>query len=209
MTASVTSGSKDIPCPFLRALDHAGHIGAQVPIGPFIELVLRAGALRGADALRLRLALPGVAALANGLRNVARNVLHGFRPHDLRQGPLDKGGGGSRIFSQDGSFNEAELQRFEGFGALCGQPPVPGWRMAEIERYLDANQARNRAEGRGGGFVERHVLMEGELPTLLLLLGQGEGAERYLPASVVRALYQDQKLPPAIEERIHGLTVGR
>lgn len=198
---------KDIPCPFLRALAAAGHIGAQVPLGPFAELVVRAGALRGGDALRLRLALAAVGAVANGLRHVARNVLHGFRPYDLRKSPFDKQGGGSRIFAQDGSFDEAEFERFVSFGRLIGNQMVLGWYQADIERYLDANEARNRAEGRGGLFDR--TLMEGELPSLLLLLGEGEGASRYLCASVVRALYQNEQLPLAIKARIKGLAIGR
>jgi hypothetical protein len=107
-----------------------------------------------------------------------------------------------------GAFDEAEFARFESFGVSCGQPPELGWRIAEIERYLDANQARNRAEGRGGGFIERHILMEGELPTLLLLLGKGEGQERHMAAAEVHALYRDQVLPARIEARIQGRSVG-
>lgn len=203
----MSSKHADIPCPFLRALEHGGHIGERVPIGPFTDLALAAFAATGAAALRLRVALPAVAALANGIGAVPRDLQEGFRPHELRGASLDKQGGGTRILSQGGAFDEAEFARFEGFAVPCGDPPEPGWRRAEIERYLDANQARNRAEGRASGFVERHILMAGELPTLLLLLGSGDGDARYMTAAEVRALYRDQVLPARITARIAGRRV--
>ena len=194
----------DIPCPFLRALDRDGLLGEHVPIGPFVDLALTAFAATGATALRLRVGLPAVAAVSNGLGSAPRDIHEGFRPWELRGGPLDKHGGGSRILSQTGEFDEVEFQRFESFGALYGDPPELGWRLPDIERYMDANQARNRAEGRDSGFVERHVLMEAELPTLLLLLAKGEDDGRYMAADEVRALYRDSVFPERVEARIRA-----
>lgn len=49
--------------------------------------------------------------------------------------------------------------------------------------------------------------MQGELPQLLILMGQGEGEARHLVASEVTALYRDQVLPERIEQRIAGMRV--
>jgi hypothetical protein len=158
---------------------------------------------RGANAARLKAALAAIGAMANGVRSIPRNLTGGFRPHELRQGPLDKRGGGTRILSQGGEFDAAEMERFETFGRQYpradGSGSELGWRLGDLTAYLDANQARA-----GAGFIARRVLMQAELPQLLNLMGQGEGEERHLLASEVKALYRDQVLPERIEQRIAG-----
>jgi hypothetical protein len=197
---------RDIPCPVQRALEKAGHIGENVPLRPFAELVVAAFGADGVAAAQLKAAICAIGAMANGVRSIPRNVAAGFRPHELRGGPLDKRGGGTRVLSQAGEFDAAEMERFESFGrpypTSDGSGTEIGWGLAELKRYLDANQSRG-----GGGFIERHVLMEGELPKLLQLMGLGEGEERHLLATEVRALYRDQKLPERIERRIAGLAI--
>jgi hypothetical protein len=197
---------RDIPCPVQRALAKAGHIGENVPLLPFADLAVAAFAAHGALAAQLKVALSAIGAMANGAGSIPRNVASGFRPHELRDGPLDKHGGGTRILSQAGEFDPAEMERFESFGRAYpkadGSGTELGWGLGELKSYLDANQARG-----GGSFIERHVLMEGELPQLLQLMGQGEGKDHHLSATEVRTLYRDQKLPERIEQRIAGLQV--
>lgn len=198
--------ARDVPCPLLRALERARHIGEHVPLRPFADLAAAAFGARGANAVRLKATLAAIGAMANGVRSIPRNLTGGFRPHELRQGPLDKRGGGTRILSQRGEFDAAEMERFETFGRPCpkadGSGTELGWRLRELEAYLDANQARG-----GGGFIERRVLMQGELPQLLELMGLGEGDARHLLASEVKALYRDQVLPERIEQRIAGVRI--
>lgn len=199
--------ARDVPCPFLGALESAKHIGEHVPLRPLADLVVAAFGARGARAAGLEGALAIIGAIANGVRSIPRNVRAGFRPHELRQGPLDKRGGGTRILSQGGAFEAAEMERFEGFGRPYpsgeGNGIELGWGRRELQTYLDANQERG-----GGGFVQRRVLMQGELPQLLDLMGRGEGQERHLVASEVKALYRDQVLPERIEQRIAGMHIA-
>jgi hypothetical protein len=187
-------------------LERTGHIGENVPLLPFADLVIAAFAARGRLAVQLRVALGAIGAMANGVRSTPRNVATGFRPHELRGGPFDKHGGGTRILSQTGEFDAAEMERFESFGRAYpkadGSGTELGWGLSELKKYLDANQVRG-----GGRFIQRHVLMEGELPQLLQLMGQCEGEDRHLSATEVKALYRDQKLPERIEQRIAGLQI--
>ena len=196
----MTTAKRDIPCPVQRALFRAGRIGANVPVGPFADLVVQAMGATGSTARRLRGALVLVGALANGVRSIRRNLREGFRPHELRGGPFDKRGGGSRLFAQDGTFDPAELARFESFARPYpgqGGGSEPGWGLPELRAYLDAN-----AERGGGGWYQRHVLMEAELPILLQLMGRGEGAARHLTPADVLALYRDERLPERLLARL-------
>jgi hypothetical protein len=198
---------RDIPCPVQRALETAGHIGEHVPLKPFTDLLVRAFEPKGASEQELRRATPMIAALANGFLSTFRNVRSGFRPHELRGGPLDKKGGGSRIYSQDGQFDPAEFARFETFGKQYpradGAGTELGWGMPELTAFMDANQKRAHASR-----FARKVLMEGELPVLLKSMGVGEGTQLHLVAAEVRDLYEHHRFPARIENRIAGARVA-
>jgi len=203
----VPAAKADIPCPVQRAFARAGHIGEQVPVGEFADLVVKAMGATGFAAGRLRRALYTVGAVANGLRSTVRNLRQGFRPHELRGGPFDKKGGGSRLYSQSGEFDPAELVRFETFAkpypTADGAATELGWGLPELRAYLDANQKRG-----GGGWYQRRVLMEAELPVLLRLMGRGRGRSRHLVPAEVLALYRDEQLPERVLERVRGRSAG-
>lgn len=197
---------RDIPCPVQRALEQAGHIGENVPLGPFTALLVQAFEPKGAKEKELRRATPMIAAISNGFGSTLRNVREGFRPHELRDGPLDKHGGGTRIYSQDGQFDPKEFERFESFGRQFprtdGNGTELGWGAAELTKFMDANQQRA-----GAGWFARKVLMEGELPVVLGVMGVGEGADHHLRATEMRDLYEKHRLPERIERRIAGLRI--
>ena len=46
------------------------------------------------------------------------------------------------------------------------------------------------------------ILMKGEWPVLLKILGKGEGEERYLSVAEVRTLFVERRLPERITARL-------
>jgi hypothetical protein len=46
------------------------------------------------------------------------------------------------------------------------------------------------------------MLMKGEWPVLLKILGKGEGEERYLSVAEVRTLFVERRLPDRITARL-------
>lgn len=193
----------DIACPVQRALARAGRIGDRVPVGRFASLVLPAMQATGIVALALRVALWWVGATAHGLAGAPAVLRAGFRPRALRGGPLDKFGGGSRLLTQQGAFDPAEFARFESFARAypsVGGGEELGWGPAELAAYLDANNARG-----GGGWIRRHVIMQGEWPPLLRILGQGTGADLHMSATEVRELFEQERLPARVEARMGDL----
>ena len=46
------------------------------------------------------------------------------------------------------------------------------------------------------------MLMKGEWPVLLKILGKGEGEERYLSVAEVRTLFVERRLPERITKRL-------
>jgi hypothetical protein len=53
------------------------------------------------------------------------------------------------------------------------------------------------------------MLMKGEWPVLLKILGKGEGEERYLSVDEVRTLFVEKRLPERITKRLPKRSAGR
>src|ERR1700690_4448250 len=112
--------SPDNPCPFLRALVAGGFVGGHiVPLATLSHTVEAATGERG---LAERLAGAKtylVALIANGLSplRLLRSWWSGAVLDELRNGPLDKRGAGSRILSVDGQVDESEIARLAEFGS--------------------------------------------------------------------------------------------
>jgi hypothetical protein len=53
------------------------------------------------------------------------------------------------------------------------------------------------------------MLMKGEWPVLLKILGKGEGEERYLSVAEVRTLFVEKRLPERITARLPKPQAGR
>jgi hypothetical protein len=123
-------------------------------------------------------------------------------------GPLDKHGGGSRILDVDAKVHEDEIARLAGFGKDRKDPDggvERGLTAKEIDTFMKANLKRDGAAARW----YYPMLMKGEWPVLLKILGKGEGEERYLSVAEVRTLFVEKRLPERITKRLPKRSAGR
>ena len=186
--------SPNNPCPFLRALVASGllrdHI---VPVRKLCGVVEAATAATGSSKMLLGIGAFLVITIANGLRpsRLLRNLLFGAELDQLRNGPLDKQGGGSRILDTEANVHEGEIDRLAGFGSdrldLTGRSER-GLNAEQIETYLRANLERDVPNRRR----KYSILMHGEWSLMMRAMGKGSGAERYLSVSEVRTMFVER-----------------
>ncbi|HZE56006.1 MAG TPA: di-heme-cytochrome C peroxidase [Bradyrhizobium sp.] len=200
-----TAVSSDNPCPFLRALVAGGFIdGHIVPLSKLCSAVEAASAEKGLRKKIVGVKTYLVALGANGLNplRLMRSWWSGAVLDELRDGPLDKHGVGSRILDATAHVDEAEIERFAGFGKDREDPS--GGRMErgltapEIKAFMEANLARAKGKRRWYDWL----LMKGEWPVLLDIMGKGDGDQRYLSVDEVRTLFVDRRLPKRIVARL-------
>jgi cytochrome c1 len=196
--------SPNNPCPFLRALVAGGHVGGHIV--PLPKLARTIQAATGEKALKARIAgmeIYLVALIANGLSplRLLKSWWSGAVLDELRNGPLDKHGAGSRILNADGQVDESEIERLAGFGSdytVPGGGTERGLNSKQIITYMDSNFARAKGHRRP---IDR-LLMNGEWPVLLKILGKGEGDDRYLSVADVRTLFLDRRFPQRVAARL-------
>ena len=202
--ARQTAVSPNNPCPFLRALVAAGFVdGHVVPLSKLTQTIETATGERGLKERLAGLKIYLVALVANGLGplRLLRSWWSGAELDALRDGPLDKHGSGSRILDATARVNEAELARLAEFGKDRQDPSggsERGLTAKEITTYMDANFDRARDTRRP---IDR-LLMNGEWPILLRIMGKGEGEERYLSVAEVGTLFVERRLPDRIAARL-------
>jgi hypothetical protein len=196
--------SPNNPCPFLRALVANGYVGGHaVPLSQIAEMVGLASGEIGSAQKDVRIKTRMVAAIANGLGplSVLKSAISGAVLDELRDGPLDKLGGGSRILDVDARVHEDEIARLAGFGKDRKNPDggiERGLTATEIDTYMKANLKRDGEAARW----YYPMLMKGEWPVLLKILGKGKGEERYLSVDEVRTLFVERRLPARIVARL-------
>ena len=196
--------SPNNPCPFLRALVANGYVGGHVvPLSQLAEMVGLASGETGSAQTKVRLETRMVAVIANGLGplRVLKSATSGAVLDELRDGPLDKHGGGSRILDVDAKVHEDEIARLAGFGKDREDPAggiERGLTAKEIDTFMKANLKRDGDAARW----YYPMLMKGEWPVLLKILGKGEGEERYLSVDEVRTLFVEKRLPERITTRL-------
>jgi hypothetical protein len=196
--------SSNNPCPFLRALVANGYVGGHVvPLSQLAEMVGLASGETGAAQKDVRVKTRMVAVIANGLGplRVLQSATSGAVLDELRDGPLDKHGGGSRILDVDAKVHEDEIARLAGFGKDRKDPAgvvERGLTATEIDTFMKANLKRDGDAARW----YYPMLMKGEWPVLLKILGKGEGEERYLSVAEVRTLFVERRLPDRITARL-------
>jgi hypothetical protein len=196
--------SPNNPCPFLRALVATGLVdGHIVPLAKLTGTIELATGEKGLNAKLAGLKVCLVALIANGLGplRLLRSWWSGARLDALRDRPLDKHGVGSRILDATAEVNEIELARLAAFGKDRPDPSGAverGLTAEEIKAYMDANFARAEDNRR---WYDR-LLMEGEWPVLLRIMGKGDGDQRYLSVAEVRTLVVERRLPVRIVERL-------
>jgi hypothetical protein len=196
--------SPNNPCPFLRGLVAGGYVGGHVV--PLPKLTATIESATGEKGLKERLAgmeIYLVALIANGLSplRLLKSWWSGAVLDQLRNGPLDKHGAGSRILDVDGEVDESEITRLAEFGSdyVDGSGGTErGLNSQQITTYMNANFARAKGHRRP---IDR-LLMNGEWPILLNILGKGEGDDRYLSVAEVRTLFVERKFPARIVARL-------
>jgi hypothetical protein len=192
--------SPDNPCPFLRALVANGYVdGHIVPLGKLTEDIGLAGGKTGMKLVGAKAAAYAIAMIANG--HPLRSVTSGAVLDELRNGPLDKHGAGSRILSVDGQVNEDQIKRLASFGREYANPDggtEPGLNAQEIKTFMAENLKRDGDKARW----TYPIMMQGEWPVLLEMLGKGEGGARYLSVADVRTLFVDRRFPKRITDRL-------
>ncbi len=199
-----TGVSPNNPCPFLRALVAAGFIdGHVVPLSKLSKTVEAASGKKGPQAKLVGLKTYLVALVANGLSplRLLRSWWSGAELDALRDGPLDKHGCGSRILDATAQVHETVIARLAEFGKDRQDPSggiERGLTSSEITAYMNANFERAKGSRRP---IDR-LLMKGEWPVLLDIMGKDEGEERYLSVAEVRTLFVDRRLPDRINERL-------
>jgi len=196
--------SPDNPCPFLRALVAGGFVGGHVvPLATLGQAVEAASGEQGLKKQLVGMETFPIALIANGLNplRLLRSWWSGAVLDQLRNGPLDKHGVGSRILDATAHVNEAEIARLAEFGKDRQDPAggtERGLTAGEITKYMDANFARAKGKRR---WYDR-ILMMGEWPVLLKIMGKGEGKARYLSVAEVRTLFVVRRLPERIVARL-------
>jgi hypothetical protein len=197
--------SPNNPCPFLRGLVAGGFVdGQMVPLSTLTKTIEAASAKRGLQKKIVGAKTYLVALIANGLSplRLLRSWWSGARLDALRNGPLDKHGVGSRILNAKARVEESEIERLAGFGkdreAPSGGRMERGLTVPEIKAFMDANFTRAKGSRR---WYDR-LLMEGEWPVLLDVMGKGDGNQRYLSIDEVRTLFVDRRLPNRIVARL-------
>ena len=111
--------SPDNPCPFLRGLVAGGYVGGHaVPLPKLTGKIEAASGTEGLKKKFVGMETYGVALIANGLSplRLFKSWWSGAVLDQLRNGPLDKRGAGSRILNVDGEVDESEITRLAEFG---------------------------------------------------------------------------------------------
>jgi processive rubber oxygenase RoxA-like protein len=198
--------SPNNPCPFLRALVAEGFVdGHIVPLSTLSNTIGAASGEKGLSKIRARIEIYLVALIANGLSpwRLLKSWWSGAQLDALRDGPLDKHGVGSRILDARAHVHEDQIARLAEFGQECRDPAggvERGLTASEIKTFMRANFERAKDNRRWYD----PLLMKGEWPVLLRIMGKGEGKDRYLSVAEVRTLFVDRRLPERIVERIES-----
>ena len=196
--------SPNNPCPFLRALVAQGLLADDVASLGTVTRTIAEVANAGDEQPDLpAAAIRAIALLANGLTplQMARNGFGGLRLNELRNGPLDKKGAGSRILDATAKVSAKELARLAEFASekvdVDGQVE-PGLDLGELQRMMYANFERAAGNRRS---IDRK-LMDGEWPILLKVMGKQGTTGRYLSLKEVGELFVKRRLPERMSRRL-------
>ena len=190
------------PCPFLRGLVANGFVdGGSVPLGTLSKTIGAASGEKGLKKVLVRIETFLVALPANGARHLLKSLWSGAELDALRNGPLDKHGVGSRILDAEAHVHEDEIARLASFGRDYPDPcgaVERGLNASEIDTFMRANLERAKDIRRWYD----PILMRGEWPVLLRVMGKGEGKDRYLSVAEVSTLFNQRKFPDRIVRRL-------
>lgn len=205
--------SPNNPCPFLRALVAGDYVGGHiVPLPELTETIGRATGKTGWPGFVARAKIFLVAQGANGFGPISqlRSLFRGAILDELRNGPLDKHGAGSRILDQHAIVHEDEIARLATFGKDYKAPDGSverGLSASDIKTFMADNFQRAASEHSTSWTILHYyyrVLMLGEWPVLLDIMGKGEGNDRYLSVAEVRTLFVERRFPDRIVALLNG-----
>lgn len=193
--------SPNNPCPFLRALVASGHLNDHAVPLPTLSRVVRDSA--GQSGIIAYLQAYTVGLIANGLNpgRLAKTAYSGVKLDALRNGPIDKRGVGSRILDADGRVHEEEIERFAQFGKPC-EDPAGGIEIGLTNDLLKTYMAANIERAKDQARWYDSILMQGDWPPLLAVMGKGEGDNRYLSVQEVWTLFVERRLPDRVTARL-------
>lgn len=196
--------SPNNPCPFLRALVAQGLLADDVAsLGTVTRTIAKVANAGDGQPDLPAAAIRAIALLANGLTplQMARNGFGGLRLNELRNGPLDKKGAGSRILDATAKVSAKELARLAEFASEktdADGHTEPGLDLEELQRMMDANFERAAGNRRS---IDRK-LMDGEWPILLKVMGKQGKTGRYLSLKEVGELFIERRLPERMSGRL-------
>jgi hypothetical protein len=196
--------SPNNPCPFLRALVAQGLLADDVvSLGTITSTIVKVANAGDGQPELPAAAIRAIALVANGLTplQMARNGFGGLRLNELRNGPLDKKGAGSRILDAKAKVDPKELARLEEFASEktdADGHAEPGLDLDELQRMMDANFERAAGHRRS---IDRK-LMDGEWPILLKVMGKQGKTGRYLSLKEVGELFVERRLPERMSGRL-------
>lgn len=191
------------PCPFLRALQVLGYIAPKKDSLSNVSHIVTVAMNSGVETPPPKFAINFLALLASAksVPVLMQTLSKGFSVDNLRFGPLDKRGGGSRIIDLEGNISEDQLIRLDSFASdfedECGTLER-GLDKAAINRMMDENFARASERRR---WFDR-LLMNGEWPALLETMGKTHLSQPYLSLSEVRDLFVNRQLPERVTARL-------
>ena len=198
------SVSANNPCPFLRALVASGKLSDErEPITKVAAVVAATAHAGDGHPVLPRTAIFAIASVANGLGPLAlvEAQWHGLQLNALHGGPLDKKGAGSRILNVRGAIDAKEVSRLRDFASekqnQDGSSEL-GLALPELRAYMDANFARAAGHRRT---IDR-MLMIGEWPVLLKVMGKEGLGGRYLGLQEVIDLFKKRSLPERMNKRL-------
>ncbi|UGY19741.1 hypothetical protein [Bradyrhizobium septentrionale] len=205
--------SPNNPCPFLRALVAGNYVGGHiVPLPELTGTIGRATGKTGLAGADAKAKIFMVAQMANGIGPFSqlRSLTQGAILDELRNGPLDKHGAGSRILDQHAVVHEDEIARLATFGKDYPNPDggtERGLSASDIKTFMAANFQRAKNE-QPPSYAILHgyypLLMLGEWPVLLDIMGKGDGNDRYLSVAEVRTLFVERRFPDRIVALLNG-----
>ena len=97
---------------------------------------------------------------------------------------------------------KSEIDRLAEFGKDRPDPSggmERGLTAADIKTYMKANFAARQGSRSAGTTA---ILMQGEWPVLLRIMGKGEGEQRYISVAEVRTLFVERRFPERITARL-------
>jgi hypothetical protein len=194
--------SPNNPCPFLRALVANNYVGGHiVPLSKLRGVIEAASGKQGMEKTKAGIAAYLIALIANGFAHVPASAMSGAVLDELRNGPLDKHGAGSRVLGVDAQVHMDEIDRLANFGHDC-RDPSGGTERGLTAKEIDSFMAANLKRAGDQAHWSYPLMMKGEWPVLLDILGKGEGDQKYLSVAEVRTLFVDRRLPDRIAARL-------